>query len=302
MKALSDDEIKAVAKVVSEYIYKPSRRSKINIFLCGADIGDKGKARYKMAKLLESKGRFELLYPEEVFDDLLMGQGHSLLTLESILANSVDAILIFPESPGSLAEVGAFANDKLLLEKLICISEKKHQKKKSFINFGPLRLIKSSKTGKLIYIDYSDFDDEAKRDKVYEMFVHALNKMRKFNPIKPHIGNILETENFVLPCIYLIDELTNVNLYNVMEHITSLDSKYCEIATKSALGRLISKRFILRKQVGYSVTALGAAHVRETFGHGAIDAAKIEMLNFRLRNKSALKCARMVPRAFSKRV
>lgn len=299
-KILSADQINLIAAVVESKIYVPSKSNKIAIFLCGAAIDDPKKARSKLALLLKTKKRFEIFYPEEIFDDLLIGQGHSLLTLESILADSVDAIVIFPESPGSFAEIGAFSNDKKLRNKLICFADIKYKKNKSFINYGPLRLIKSSNSGTLAHINYDDLDDPIKAEKIYEILSDSLLKIKKVNPTKRTIGNILEAENFLLPCIYLMENLDNVSMYKILESVTGLDDKFCEIATKSALGRLVAKRLILRNFDGYTVTVSGAEHVRKNFGHRTLDVARIEILNFELRHNSAVKYARMTSRTFSK--
>ncbi|UVW29857.1 retron St85 family effector protein [Massilia sp. H6] len=300
IKKLSMPEILMVAKVVEEKIYSPSKTRKVAIFLCGADINDKSKARSKLADILAEKKRYEVFYPEDIFDDLLVGPGHSLLTLESILADSVDAIVIFPESPGSLAEMGAFSNDERLRDKLICFANKKYQKNKSFINYGPLRLIKSSRSGTLAHVNYDDLDDSIEAAKIYDTFVDGIAKIKKFNPTRRHIGNILEAENFLLPCIYLVNNIDNVSMYKILEETTKLDAKFCEIATRSALGRLMAKRFITRNLTGYSITMLGTDHVRGSFGHRQLDAARVEILNFEQRSNSAIKCDRMRLRTFSK--
>jgi hypothetical protein len=297
---LTPEQTGMIARIVEAKIYTPSKSNKIAIFLCGADINDHVKARFRMASLLTKKKRFEIFYPEDIFDDLLVGQGHSLLALESILANSVDAIVIFPESPGSFAEIGAFSNDEKLRNKLICFANKKFQRNKSFINYGPLRLVKGSKSGTVLHINYEDFDDAEKSERIYDALVDALGKIRKINPTRRHIGNILEAENFLLPCIYLVDNIGNISMYKILESVTKLDSKFCEIATKSALGRLVAKRFIKRNLTGYSVTILGAEHVRRSFGHRNLDVARIEVLNFELRGNSTISYGRMEARTFSK--
>lgn len=117
-KTLSDSELESVAKVIKEKIFVPRNKKRVTVFLCGADIKNNTTARSKMASIFASYPRYELLYPEDLFDDLLAGQGqHSLLKLENILADSVDAIVLFPESPGSFAEIGAFSNNEKLAKK-----------------------------------------------------------------------------------------------------------------------------------------------------------------------------------------
>jgi len=120
IKRLRNIELKIVAETIRDHIFAPTYSRKNTVFLCGADIADKTTGRHKMAKLLKDNKRYELLYPEDLFDDLMAGQGQqSLLVLENILADSVDSIVLFPESPGSFAELGAFANNERLANKLI---------------------------------------------------------------------------------------------------------------------------------------------------------------------------------------
>jgi len=131
IKQLRDEELKIVAEVIRDHIFVPSFSLKTTIFLCGADLSDKKTGRHKMANLFENKSRYQLLYPENLFDDLMAGQGqHSLLVLENILADSVDSIVLLPESPGSFAELGAFANNSRLANKLICVGQEKNTTKK----------------------------------------------------------------------------------------------------------------------------------------------------------------------------
>ena len=126
---ISDHELQSIARIVKEKIFVPRGEKKTTIFLCGADIKDSSTIRAKVASIFQEYPRFELLYPEDLFDDLLSGQGqHSLLELENILARSVDSIVIIPESPGSFAELGAFSNNQTLAAKIVCIANKKFKK------------------------------------------------------------------------------------------------------------------------------------------------------------------------------
>ena len=122
-RQLSNVELQQVAKFVKEEIFVPRNQKKVSVFLCGGSIKDEKSARSKMALIFAEYPRYELLYPEDLFDDLLAGQGqYSLLQLENILAESVDAIVMFPESPGSFAELGAFSNNEGLAQKMVVLS------------------------------------------------------------------------------------------------------------------------------------------------------------------------------------
>lgn len=289
-KTLRDNELAKIANIVKETIFTPRKQKKVAVFLCGADIKDLRTSRSKMASIFHEYPRYEILYPEDLFDDLLAGQGqHSLLSLENILADSVDAIVLFPESPGSFAELGAFSNNPDLAKKMIVLANKKFKSHKSFINYGPNRLIRASKTGKIININYDDLDNVDEKHKIYRKVNDYITKIKRKHPVKQDVTNILEAENFILPCIYLIDEVNNVTLYQLIEHATSHDKTLCEIATKSSLGRLTANRLITRTSVGYKVTSAGAKHVREIFKDKYLDQARVELLNAQNRRNSRVK-------------
>lgn len=286
-RQLNDVELQQVAKFIKEKIFVPRNQKKVSVFLCGGGIEDDDSARSKMALIFAEYPRYELLYPEDLFDDLLAGQGqYSLLKLENILADSVDAVVIFPESPGSFAELGAFSNNESLARKMIALSNKKYKSHKSFINYGPYRLIKTSKTGKVIHLNYDDISDDDKKYKLYRKVNDHITVIKKTHPVNKDVANILEAENFILPCIYLVDQIDNLRLYKLMEYATELEQKLCEIAAKSSLGRLTVKRFITRTSNGYKVTSLGAEYVRETYDRQQLDIARIELLNSENRGKA----------------
>lgn len=295
-KSLSDGELRIISEVIKKHIFVPVNQKKVTVFLCGADIKNKTTARSKMASIFSKYPRYELLYPEDIFDDLLAGQGKfSLLELENILADSVDSIVMFPESPGSFAEIGAFSNNKELANKIIVISNKKYKSDKSFINYGPYRLIKNSETGKVIHINYDHLSDPMESHKIYRKVNDYIAAIKKNRFVKKDVANILEAENFILPCIYLIDSINSLMLYKLMEFATGHDKTLCEIATRSALARLSFNRFISKTDFGYVVTTIGAEHVRQTFDKVYLDKVRIELLNAENRRKAKVSRARMFP-------
>lgn len=286
---LSKPQLSIIAKIVKEKIFVPRYQNKTTVFLCGGDKDNSQYGRSKMDSILSQYQRYEILYPEDLFDDLLAGQGkHSLLSLENILADSVDVILLFPESPGSFAELGAFSNNEKLVKKLICISQKKYKSKKSFINYGPYRLIKASKSGKVIHTNYSDLDDKENADKLYKKVNSYVSTIKKTHPVIKNETNILEAENFILPCIYLINSIKITDLCHLLESASSEDKSLCEIATKSALSRLITSRLITRNSSGYRITKMGITHINNLFPHKYLDSARIEILHVENRSNASV--------------
>lgn len=290
IKQLRDDELQIVAEAIRDNIFVPSLSRITTVFLCGADRSDNKSGRYKMAKLFEKEKHYELLYPEDLFDDLLYGPGqHSLLLLENLLADSVDSIVLLPESPGSFAELGAFASNEHLVNKLICVGQEKYSKKKSFINYGPVRLIKKSKTGKVFNFTYDDIESEEKNAKIFKRINDAIINIKKKHPIKKGVTNILQTENFILPTVYLFDSIANVELFKLVEFATGQEKKIAEIATRSSISRLIKKNYISRTSAGYEITSNGLDQVRLKVDESKLDIARFEIMNSQLRKNTIIK-------------
>lgn len=86
-----------------------------------------------------------LLLPEN-FDDWSDFDTYSdLLLFEKDLGFLTSAVLIFLESPGSIAELGAFSQIDSLSERLIVVVYSNKHPKKSFISLGPIRSIQATK-------------------------------------------------------------------------------------------------------------------------------------------------------------
>lgn len=65
-----------------------------------------------------------------------------LLTFERDACHLARAIILFPESPGSLAELGALAVDNSIVERLLVVVQSEYleaDNRESFLNLGPLR-------------------------------------------------------------------------------------------------------------------------------------------------------------------
>ncbi|MFM5033542.1 retron St85 family effector protein [Aeromonas media] len=288
-RKLASEQLKVVSKIIKDFIFIPLNSKKVTVFLCGADINDSSTARAKMAAIFSTVPRYDLIYPEDIFDDLLAGQGqYSLLTLENILAESVDAIVLFPESPGSLTELGAFSNNAQLAAKTIVLSDKKFEKKKSFINYGPYRLIKESGTGKVFHIKYDDLNHDTEKTAIYKKVNDQITRIRSSHVVLKNEANILEVESFILPCIYLIENIDKVMLLELLKHATMQKEELCDIAIKSALSRLTHKNFISRSDGLLSVTNDGINFVRDKFSNIYLDKARVEILNVENRRNSTV--------------
>jgi hypothetical protein len=74
-----------------------------------------------------------LRYPDE-------RRKSAISKFETVVAESVDSVLIFPESPGSFAELGFFSADQGIADKTLVAIAVEHQGP-SFITLGPISLV-----------------------------------------------------------------------------------------------------------------------------------------------------------------
>ena len=100
---LSKIDIQNLSLKIRNDIFKSINTYKTTIFLGGANLKLHSKLRHQIANVIKSSTfspHFDIIYPEDVFEELLYGSKKSdLLSLENILAESVDAIILIPESP-----------------------------------------------------------------------------------------------------------------------------------------------------------------------------------------------------------
>ena len=290
---MSKAEYKKLAIKIRDDIFKPVNTYKTTIFLCGADLSQKDKIRYKIDKVLRNwwySIQYDIIYPEDIFEELLYSsQTKDLLSLENLLAESVDAIVLIPESPGSFTELGAFANNEKVRNKLICIIDEKYKKNKSFINQGPLKLVKKAYKHGLIFINPNEIDKEV--DKLNT----SLKKMKKSSSKRKDKITLLQIHNFLLPSIFLLEPVSKRTLINLVGNATEEDEVNSFQTTTAALTILTNKRQVELTLNGYKLTQLGVKDFlsfrktssrmktqRETV---AIDELRLEILNLKNRKK-----------------
>jgi len=127
-----------------------------NIFLCGAETGKKDSIRDLLNAEFKKNAKFNAVYREYIFASLYGKGKENLLELEDDLAKYVDIIVMPLEGIGTFCELGAFAVNKTLLPKIIVINNEKHKKSKSFINLGPIDLVKKHNPDNLIFFKTGD--------------------------------------------------------------------------------------------------------------------------------------------------
>lgn len=284
-----------LANKIRDDFYKPRSTYKTSIFLCGAAITDTSTIRHKLKEALSdwwNSYKYDLVFPEDIFDELLYSRkGKDLLSLENLLADNIDTILIIPESPGSFAELGAFANVAKLREKIVCILDEKYKKNKSFINQGPIKLIKKTNKHGVVYIDPKNLGKYIKN-------IHAaINQVRKDGEPKTLSKkiNLLQLDNFLLPLIYLLEPISEETIINCLEAVTEDKVNLVQIAM-TVINILTKKKYLELNPKGYYIlTSVGkksyfdlkkiSARIKTQDEIIALDNLRLEILNLQFRNK-----------------
>lgn len=289
----NEERLRDLAKAIHDKVFRWFFEFKTGVFLCGAGKNEKGSVRAQIDKHLRDWRfffyRYDIVYPEDLFDELLYGENHQdLLTLEGILADSVDAIVLIVESFGAVAELGAFASSNQLRKKLICVVDGKHKTSKSFINYGPVRLLKDKKQGEIIYGDFRNVS------RMIEPIRKAITKVSKNSKKSTSVTNVLQAHHYILPCVFLLEPADRALLSKLVMYASDISEEKAKAITTAALSMLRKKRELTLTVDGYRLTydgqrkfsALGRrSRNRMTFDATALDDLRISILNWQYRNK-----------------
>jgi hypothetical protein len=304
---LSLTESKIIADKVMKDIFEPDLSYKTTIFLCGKDVADQSSIRYKISYILNNAflyaGDYEIIYPEDIFEALLYkSSSDDLLSLENLLADSVDVVVVIPESAGSIAELGAFANNEKLRNKMVCVLDKKYERDKSFINQGPVKLIKRGNNKAIVHINPALLDESLKlpvglksftRNPELDKVVASIRNVKKGAVKTGKKLTLLGVDRFLLPIIYLLEPVGKKSLTYLTAIVTD-DEPHASSITETALSILVKKRWVQSSTEGFSLTDTGVAAflnyrsrkgTKITDKTKAIDDLRLEILNLKYRNK-----------------
>ena len=122
------------------------RKDKHIIFVCGGPT--KTRAKTMRRRFLEwSKKNFPeiiSILAEDAFRPTEYYKSPSdidLAAFETIIGEIADCVVLFPESVGSYAEIGYFANKNIISKKILVANCIGYQTEDSFLNLGPIRML-----------------------------------------------------------------------------------------------------------------------------------------------------------------
>ena len=294
-QVITTADYKKLSDKIRDDFFIPINKYETTVFLCGAHFSQKKKIRFKLDTVFNDSllsFQYRIIYPEDIFNELLYSSNSKdLLSLENILADSVDVLLIIPERPGSYTELGAFANDAKLRKKIICVIDEEYKKSKSFINQGPVKLIKNVNNKNVIYIDPN------KIEMYFSKIVSAINNIKERTTKKASQINILQLDNFLLPAIYLLGQIYRSTIISLVKAVINDHSNAFDV-TIISLAKLTKKKYIELIDKKYKLTNYGyekiqkqrtpSSRVKMQNTTVALDELRLEFLNLKLRNKKLM--------------
>lgn len=146
------------------------RRNGNFVFVCGGNNNTDMRTLFR-EYCKEKHPEFEVFFPEYAMKNYFSSHGSEpfdIADFESLIADLSHAIVLFPEAPGSFAEVGYFSALDSLARKTILALNLNYQGADSFISMGPAKKFeKLSLFSGTMQIDYKnpDFSQIIKRIK-----------------------------------------------------------------------------------------------------------------------------------------
>lgn len=243
-------------------VFSNIKKGNIDVFLCGA-ASTKKKTSYRdlLRNELKKAKRVSILYPEDLFMELLNRKKYDLLTLERLLATNSDYIVIVCESPGSFTELGAFVNNSETVDKVIVLLQTKYKNAKSFIRQGPVEYVRSKEKRRVIYYNADILEAS---EKIKKILYNKNNSGKKQKDSFKDLNIISGQYNFVLLLLYFYKTLTVKKLVSYIKSVyeaKEFDMSDFDMIYTAAIRRLFKEGLIKKynsdNDTGYMLTDKG---------------------------------------------
>lgn len=224
------------------------------VFVCGGTMRTSFRSRF-LTYVKKRKPELRIFLAEEAVKNLLSHSKAEFVNLaqfEDLIASVFDSVLIFPESPGSIAELGFFSNSEKLQSKVLVANDSKLQGD-SFINLGPVAIIDSESVFRpTIYLDKKKPDFQKVIQKLLRYDENRIQRDRfEYNkyknlPIRERFAAVLE----------LIGIFRGVNFSGLQKCITAVFGSCDEKEIQRFLSILHTAGFIQRLGSNYEYFSL----------------------------------------------
>ena len=138
-----DRQCNRIPILANDFFRHLHARHSRKVFLCGRKPENmRTDLRHQVKHLLETRMGCNAFLGEDIQELRTPKVDQDHLSLETKEAMGSDLVVIFLGSPGTLSEVTAFAVHREINPKTIVFNGMEYKDKKSFVNLGPLKLLK----------------------------------------------------------------------------------------------------------------------------------------------------------------
>ncbi len=229
-------------------VYRTNKR--YIVFVCGGPVGENDNSLRKeflnwartnlplsVTLLLAEKAfRRTNLYDRPVPVDLSK--------FEKTIGDISDCIIIFPESPGSFAEVGFFSQIPNIRRKTLVANELKFQTEPSFTNLGPIKVIGSKSAHGPVHLvrDLPQTDFSPVRKRLQQMFARARRRRFDYGRFS---GFDYENKFFVI--LELVNIFRLITLRGIVEATKHIFQTANEKEIGDFLSILLATGYVIRR-------------------------------------------------------
>lgn len=291
------DRLAELASALDNQVFQRIRLTTPAVFLVGAAKFAPTSLRDQLREELAGKPRipgFDVYYPEDLFDELLHGgeKGADLLELENILAENVHAIVIVLESPGAIAELGAFSNHDRLRNRLVVVVDKKYRRARSFVMLGPVNYLRRKTGSRVVFHDFS----QPELHKLGEDVRSGVRKVSQDVVVDTSVRNPVAAQHYLRAAIHVLHPVSQATLQSLIERATHGTPEQANRIVSTSLSILQREEEVALGSDGYSLTHAGRHRLErmlrlEEAGREmrhALDRARIDVFTWRLRRPQRL--------------
>jgi hypothetical protein len=229
-------------------IYRTKKRH--IVFVCGGPVGENANS---LRKKFLSWARTNLplgvtlLLAEEAFERTNLYDppvAVNLSKFEKTIGDISDCIIMFPESPGSFAEIGVFSQIPNIRRKTLVVNGLEFQTERSFTNLGPIKVIGSESAHGPVYLvtDQLEIDFSPVGERLQQMFARAQRRRfyyRRFSD--------LDYGNKLIVILELVNIFRLITLRGIVEATRNIFQTASEKETSDFLSILLAAGYVIHR-------------------------------------------------------
>ena len=246
---------KTIISQIYEDVFRRIYHKEVDLFLCGGassakctSYRDRLRAEIEKRQKKLCKDDVSIYYPEDLFSEILARKKTDLLSLEEILAENSDLIIIVCESPGSFTELGAFVNNDATCKKVTAFVQSKYKNDKSFINQGPIEYLRKHNTG-CEPVQTFNQDIEEMCDKAMDIIGQTRRRLIRSSQ-KQSLSLISGQVCFIMLLLYFFDSLAYDELRKTVAEkyqVENSEESRFEILYQAAIKRIYKKGYLVKQ-------------------------------------------------------